>query len=84
LTIRPNPVQATAEIGVVLTENAVISLRIVDVSGKTVAILADDNAFSAGTHFFNYSVTLHGINPGMYYVQLISGRATLSKKLVVY
>ncbi len=76
----PNPFCGETTIGYVLPETAPVSLKIVDIFGKTVATLAD-GVVEGGFH----EVVFHASNlpSGLYFCEMKTGQARLTRRLIV-
>ena len=78
----PNPTQGAVTVPFALAEaEASVWLRVVDVTGRTVATLAESRAFGAGEH--RLSVDASRLAPGVYVVQLRTSTGTESARLTV-
>jgi serine protease len=79
-TVYPNPANATTEIGYTLAEESNVDIRLVDVAGRDVAVLAQ-GAQAAGT----YRETLNTANlpDGAYIVRMQVGKAVTTRRLII-
>ncbi|MEL6850896.1 MAG: TonB-dependent receptor plug domain-containing protein [Bacteroidota bacterium] len=80
LKVYPNRVQDKAQIEFSLPESAPLGLRILDMQGKTVDILAEEKA-EAGPKRYTWST--QGKADGTYLVQLRIGNEVTAKRIVV-
>jgi PKD repeat protein len=76
----PNPFNATTTISYSLLENSNIELSIVDLLGKTVAVL-ENASKQAGNHKIEFNAD--GVTEGMYLLQLKAGNNISTKKLII-
>lgn len=78
----PNPFSETANVHYTLSQNSDVTLYLLDESGKTVAILFDDNQ-SAGTYTVQLSARSSQLKPGVYYLRINNGHIIETKKIVL-
>lgn len=79
LSLSPNPVIDVLTIEYQLQTRTAISLRIYNLAGQEVALLLN-KVENPGTYQFEWE---HGLCPGIYFVKLSVGQATMSQKIVV-
>ena len=79
----PNPFNSTTTLRFSLPEPAEVSLSVHDILGQTVAILADNESFSAGSHQIIFDAS--GLSSGMYLyqIELDSGHSKTKKMMFV-
>jgi len=80
LTVTPNPVRGRANLKYTLPRGAEVSLKVLDLSGRKVATLAEGNK-SAG--WYNTVWNLKGVAPGVYLVRLNADNTVLTSRVVV-
>ncbi len=81
----PNPFNPRTTIRFTLSEPGLVQLRVYDVTGKLVAILAD-RAYPAGAHAVTWSGTNHRGRPaasGIYFYRLRAGSSTATRKMLM-
>ncbi len=75
----PNPAYGTATISFALTETAVVSLSVYDITGRRIATLADETLMEG-----EYERSVSDLPSGIYLYRLVTGDFTASKKMIVY
>ena len=76
----PNPFQNTATISYVLNEKSNVSVKIYDVLGQVVDVIADNEVHNSGNYSYNFnSATSH---KGIYFVRLTVGNREYTKRLI--
>ncbi len=81
----PNPFNSATKIVFHLPESGHVNLRIVDITGKVVKTLADDN-FSAGKHEIFWDGTdsnFQQVATGIYFYQMKSDKFSSERKLIL-
>lgn len=78
--VYPNPVATAAKMRISLAVPGDLSMRVTDLTGKTVA-QTNYGTVTAGSHDLNIDATK--LNPGIYFVQVMSGNTVRTEKLVV-
>ncbi len=79
--VYPNPFNEQATVAFTIEQNEKVLVRLFDLSGKQVALLANGN-YSAGNHSINLSA--HGLKKGFYICVINTENAFYSKKLIIY
>lgn len=77
----PNPAQGAAQISFDLKESAVVSVDVVDAMGRTVASIANNQKFAAGTQ--QMSINTSSFAAGVYNVVVKTEKGTLTQRLSV-
>ncbi len=77
----PNPVEETATIDFALTEHSLVTLKVFDLTGKEVSIVAQEQNFQAGTH--TITVDCSNWEAGMYFYTLQAAGKMITKKMLV-
>lgn len=80
LSIYPNPANENINVSMNLNTDENMSVQLVDVLGRTVALLPEEH-YSSGYHHLMIPVNDHA--PGVYYLQFNSGTSHLTKKVVI-
>lgn len=80
ITIYPNPIQTTFTIEYDLTAFANIQIDILDVNGKIVSTIINENQM-AGKHLINVNKT-EALNTGVYFVRMIIDGQSVIRKLI--
>jgi hypothetical protein len=78
--VYPNPAESSSMIAFELLERAKVDIQLCDVVGRTVSS-ESKGELSAGT--FEVPLSLTGIAPGVYFVNLTADNHTFTKKLIV-
>lgn len=82
LQVYPNPASDYVNVGFKLTSNSLVSINILDITGKVVATLANNANILAGN--FNNNYSLNGIKPGLYFVTINTNvGSSISQKFIV-
>ncbi|MBL8006101.1 MAG: SBBP repeat-containing protein [Ignavibacteria bacterium] len=76
----PNPFNPTTSIEFSLPENSFVKLKVIDITGKEVSNLVNEN-FSAGT--FRYEFNGKNLPSGVYYYKLETGNFSQTKKMLL-
>jgi photosystem II stability/assembly factor-like uncharacterized protein len=76
----PNPFNPSTTIAFDLDKSAPVKLRVFDVTGREVAVLANQ-VFQAGTHKIVF--TPNGLANGVYFYHIEAGEFTQTKKLIL-
>ena len=79
--IYPNPFNEQATVAFTINRDEKVLVRLFDLSGKQVALLADGK-FTTGSHIINLSA--HGLQKGFYICVINTENAVYSKKLIIY
>ena len=75
----PNPFNPSTKIGYSLSKEGFVSLKVYDFTGKIVSTLVSENK-NAGEYFVDFKAT--NLASGIYFYQLISQSAVITKKMV--
>jgi hypothetical protein len=81
----PNPFVSSTSIRLSLMKEEVVTLRVYDVHGREIAVLADGR-YHAGTHVFGWDGTSgngQASMSGVYFCELKTATASLKRKLVL-
>lgn len=79
----PNPAHDDTYIAFKLRTPAYVSLKINDISGKTLTTLINEELFSPGKHIERFNPDRNGLKPGFYLISLVSGEQVITRKMVV-
>jgi hypothetical protein len=79
----PNPFSETTWFSFKLRRPGKVSLKVLDVFGREVAVIMENEYLAAGKYIRQFDVAQYGIASGVYYFSLISNEKTLSRKMVV-
>jgi aminopeptidase YwaD len=77
----PNPVNNQTTIGFQLNSNAVVSLKITDITGKVITTLIDNEQKYSGLYEVPFDASM--LESGMYLYVLITDNGNLTKKMMV-
>ncbi|MBK8845919.1 MAG: T9SS type A sorting domain-containing protein [Bacteroidetes bacterium] len=80
LQIAPNPITNTTSISFTLEQSQKVSLKVVDLNGRLMKVLAD-NLFEDGEHSIEWSV--EDVNSGIYFLQIQTAEYSKTEKLIV-
>ena len=81
LRVWPNPTRDHASIRLVLAQPARVRVEVLDIGGRHIAGVIEDQVFDAGSHDFN--VATRGWKPGLYFCRAdVGGRIANAKILV--
>ncbi len=76
----PNPIRTNAIVSYTLTENAQVSIDIVDITGKVVQTY-DEGLRNSGNHAV--TISAENLSNGMYFYTLKAGETTITKRMIV-
>ncbi len=82
IRVYPNPVSNSAHVVYTLTNSAVVSFKLIDVTGKVILNKNLGNQ-PKGLHMINFSVDNLGLNNGVYFYTVSTGHRLHTGKLVV-
>jgi PKD repeat protein len=80
LTVSPNPAAASANIHFTTNQSSDVTVTVFDMTGKQVAVLADEK-MDKGNH--DVSWTTEKAAQGVYFIQVKSGSAISTRRIVV-
>jgi len=81
LEIYPNPMNENSTVSLDIANQAMVSVSIINVLGKTVSVLEDSKNSTAGNH--KYQIQKNNLSSGIYFVNVtVNGKSKL-KKLVI-
>lgn len=80
ISVYPNPLTEASVIEARIAESTLVNISIIDVSGRTIAELANTQ-LSAGRHAFN--INRAGLAPGIYFAKVIAGNNATLHKIIV-
>lgn len=78
--IYPNPASASTEIAYTLHEQSAVDIRLVDVTGRDVAVISQGQQ-SAGTYRETFNTAT--LPDGLYIVRMQVGKATITRQLII-
>jgi hypothetical protein len=78
----PNPFRESTVISFKLTEPTNISLRVIDVYGRVVATLHENDHINAGKHMRVFKPEDYSLSPGLYYFSLENNHSVMKKKMI--
>src|SRR5690606_36105900 len=81
ITLYPNPVENSLNIQFSLEKEGNADIQIQDINGRTIAYLAKDKHYEAGTHAETYN--LKPYSNGVYFLKLTSASGTETVRFVV-
>ena len=82
VSVRPNPIGGRGEVGFVLGRAGRVTLRVVDVLGREVAVLLGDAAHPAGAHAAAWEPG-PGLGAGVYVLVLEADGQRATRRLTV-
>jgi len=77
----PNPFNPATIINFSIPASSIVSLKIYDIAGREVDVIANNVMMSAGTYSVNYSADR--LSSGVYFYRIIAGEFTETKKMVL-
>lgn len=77
--VYPNPTTGAAVVNYTLKNNATVTVKVVDVTGKVVYTTTENNQV-AGKH--NVNIEASALNAGIYYVTIANGDSQVTHKLI--
>jgi predicted acyl esterase len=78
----PNPFNPVTKIEYSIPNNAFVTLKIYDITGKEVAVLVNSQ-MSPGNYSVNFDANLYKLSSGIYFYKLTAGNETIIKKLTL-
>jgi hypothetical protein len=81
LVVAPDPAVVETSVAFTLPESGAARVEVLDVTGRRVALLAE-GARPAGRYEIRWSPRRDGVQPGMYFVRLVTDSGTVVRKLV--
>ena len=81
LVLYPNPVNNNATVAFNLMQSAKLSVKVLDINGRTIATIADNTNFSAGVQ--NLSIDASAFEAGVYMVRLYNKETASTIRFVV-
>lgn len=78
----PNPFNPATKISFSLPKNSQVSLKIYDISGKSVATVLNDRR-DAGVYEVSFDAAQYGLSSGVYFYELRSGDFIQTKKMIL-
>jgi hypothetical protein len=78
----PNPASTSTTISYTLTSRAMVNLRVIDLTGKQLAVLIKQDQ-AAGKQEFYWELAKNNISPGMYILVLQVENKVYSRKIIV-
>jgi hypothetical protein len=82
LEVFPNPVENQLTVSFSLGSASKVSLRIIDETGRSVETLMNSKKLDSGKYNYTFSANNKTIKPGLYYLQVVSGKDLFTKKIV--
>lgn len=78
----PNPFNPATKISFAIPQASEVSLKVYDISGKTVATLLNDKK-EAGTYEVNFDTSILGLSSGIYFYEIRAGDFIQTKKMIL-
>jgi hypothetical protein len=82
LEVYPNPVENQLTVSFNIGSASKVSIRIIDETGRAVKVLMNSKKLDAGNYNYTFSADEKSIKPGLYYLQVVSGKDLYTKKIV--
>jgi hypothetical protein len=79
----PNPVKNVTAIVFRVTETSGVTLKILDVYGRKIAVVVENKTYYPGKYIEYFDVSSHHLAPGFYYYSLDNGEHSLKRKMIV-
>ncbi|MCH8557362.1 MAG: T9SS type A sorting domain-containing protein, partial [Balneolia bacterium] len=77
----PNPFNPTTNIAFDLSENSVVTIEVVNILGQRVALLANRQEMSAGSHVQTFDASR--LTSGVYLLRMTAGSQTFTRKMML-
>ncbi|MCK5339157.1 MAG: T9SS type A sorting domain-containing protein, partial [Bacteroidales bacterium] len=85
LNVFPNPFSNETNIMLQLTDPDIVSIKVCDLEGRTMAVLADGESLTAGQHSFRWLAGEGAaVENGMYFIIVEYGSDRLVQKIIRY
>jgi len=81
LSVYPNPFTSSTTVSYTLTQNQHTELTVRDISGKQIAVLANENQ-NAGPHIYAIDAAHYHLPTGLYFVKLVTGNNEGAEKII--
>jgi hypothetical protein len=81
VTVFPNPANENATVNFTLTENAPVSLKIYDMAGNLVSVVADKEQMMSGD--YSMHVETENLSSGVYFMTLSTGDGSVTRRLTI-
>ena len=81
ITVYPNPVTDLLKVSFKSNQNSIAMISIFNNIGKQA--FSQESEVETGTNIISIDIRSHGIEPGIYFVQLKIGRDVATRKLIV-
>jgi len=78
----PNPFQEHTLFSFKLTEPSKVTLKVVDLFGKEIATLIDQEIMASGKHVIRFSPEKYNLSSGVYHYSLVTSNGTVTKKMI--
>ncbi|HBB92011.1 MAG TPA: glycosyl hydrolase [Bacteroidales bacterium] len=78
----PNPFDQYTLFSFKLKESGPVTVRVLDLFGRTVATLADQEEMSFGKHTLRFQPEEYNLAPGIYYYSLVTREETVARRMV--
>ena len=85
VVVFPNPVNGNSRILFALEESQKVTLKLYDVTGKTISVILDNSDLDAGSHeyrLFNGGTNTESLKTGIYYLRITNGEYSKTLKLI--
>lgn len=79
--VYPNPITDQINVKYVLTRNAIVTVKVMDVLGNDVMTLLSQR-IGSGEQSFNYSIN-NKLSRGFYFIRVVAGTETVIKRISV-
>ena len=80
--IFPNPFNEVTNIRLLLTEQTSVNIRVADLQGRTIDMIASGELLPAGEHHFNWEPEEHTAGEGMFFIIFEHNGARVVKKVI--
>jgi hypothetical protein len=78
----PNPFNEYTLFSFKLKETGPVTVRVLDLFGRTIATLADREEMSFGKHTLRFQPDEYNLAPGIYYYSLVTRDETVARRMV--
>lgn len=83
ISIFPNPFSVSTVIQYAIAKEEMVSLSVIDMNGRQLAVLINGSQQPAGTHQVIFDAQKYGMAPGVYFIKMVAPDKTALKKLIL-
>jgi hypothetical protein len=79
----PNPFKETTHFSFKVKSASIITLKIIDMFGRTVATMIDREAMAPGAYFEHFNASTYNLPAGVYYFALTGDNQNQVRKMII-